>query len=160
MRGARRAVVFAAVCLAVAAVAVAYAAGKGGAPRVVQAQRFELVDGSGKRRAALWVDAEGAARLSLEGAVLVGGGKPSLTLTGKDGGLASMGCGQGSAGPDVTLVGKGGMVTLDARESCGMTAYGKGAAGFTVVGAASNGAPQVRLVGTKDGKERVLWQAP
>jgi len=62
-------VIVLAVVVVLAAVAAAYAAGqaKTDAPKVVRAQRFEVVDGEGKVLATLGVEAEGSPALRLHG---------------------------------------------------------------------------------------------
>ena len=151
-----------AVCVALAAVAMAYVAGQARttAPEVVRAQRFELVDAQGKTCGGLWIGKDGAPRLALGAeASLCGGKDPSLLLLGKSG-SSSLACGQeGKGEPSLQLMGEGGMASVDAGKPCGLTVYGKDPTRFLVARIASSGDPELRLMDLRsDGK--VLWQAP
>ena len=88
---AKWAMVIAAVCLMVTAAAIAYVVGqaKATAPKVVRAQRFELVDAQGRPRAMLGLGPDGSPALELTDekrqvraalSLAPAGGQPTLVL--------------------------------------------------------------------------------
>jgi len=183
MGKARWGVLVAAVCLVVAAVAIAYAAGKAKAvpvQQVVRAERFELVGSKGKVRADLGLLPDGTLALDLhdrDGKLrahlgLLPDGSPGLALCDTDG--------KGRAGlvvlsddtPHLVLFDKDGRLRVEAAVrpdgAPGLDLYDQAGKLRAVLGATVIGTNRTSTVARRpesslvlfDKEGKVLWQAP